>query len=123
MPTSAPAPVRRKPGVWLLVVVTVLAVAGGAAAIFGFDDLLGHGRLVTYNSYSMSPTLTAPTNLVVTSEHGPLHRGDLVLVAMTQFGSTPNSREVLTVRRVIGIGGDHLVCCDEHGDLQVNGKS
>jgi signal peptidase I len=110
--------------VWLLVVVTALAMAGGAMAIFGFDDAFGSYRDVLYNSYSMSPTLTAPTTLVVTAGHGPLRRGDLVLVDENYFGqSISTGATSSTVRRVIGIGGDHLVCCDAHDNLQVNGKS
>jgi signal peptidase I len=27
------------------------------------------------------------------------------------------------VKRVIGIGGDHVICCDDHGRITVNGKA
>jgi signal peptidase I len=39
------------------------------------------------------------------------------------FGLTaPDSSQHL-VKRVIGVGGDHVVCCDAKGKLQINGKS
>jgi signal peptidase I len=27
------------------------------------------------------------------------------------------------IKRVVGVGGDHVVCCDKEGRLQVNGRS
>ena len=27
------------------------------------------------------------------------------------------------IKRVIGVGGDHIVCCDQQGRIQINGKS
>lgn len=42
---------------------------------------------------------------------------------LSVFGITaPDSDEHL-VKRVIGIPGDHVVCCDAKGRLQINGKS
>jgi signal peptidase I len=119
----APAASRRRPGVWLLIVFTALALVGGAAGIFGLNKMAGNYRIVTYDSESMSPTLTNPARLIATRTHGPLRRGDLVLVSTAAFSQSTVGAAGLTVRRVIGIGGDHLVCCDAHDNLQVNGKS
>ncbi|MBG0852207.1 signal peptidase I [Streptomyces spinoverrucosus] len=45
-------------------------------------------------------------------------RGDVVV-----FDGTGNFGDADYVKRVVGVGGDHVVCCDEEGRLQVNGRS
>lgn len=42
---------------------------------------------------------------------------------LSAFGITaPDSSQHL-VKRVIGVGGDHIVCCDADGKLTINGKA
>ncbi|MGW3495571.1 signal peptidase I [Streptomyces sp. NPDC001020] len=66
-----------------------------------------------------------------------LRVGDRVLVNKLayRFGSEPQRGDVVVfdgagyfgdadyVKRVVGVGGDHVVCCDAKGRLEVNGRS
>jgi signal peptidase I len=66
-----------------------------------------------------------------------LRIGDRVLVNKVayRFGSEPQRGDVVVfdgtgyfgnadyVKRVVGVGGDHVVCCDKEGRLEVNGRS
>ncbi|GGY86600.1 signal peptidase I [Streptomyces poonensis] len=66
-----------------------------------------------------------------------LRIGDRVLVNKLayRFGSEPQRGDVVVfdgtgrfgdadyVKRVVGVGGDHVVCCDREGKLEVNGRS
>ncbi|GGL97249.1 signal peptidase I [Streptomyces fumigatiscleroticus] len=66
-----------------------------------------------------------------------LRVGDRVLVNKLayRFGAEPQRGDVVVfdgtgyfgpadyVKRVVGVGGDHVVCCDKEGRLTVNGRS
>ncbi|MBC9723574.1 signal peptidase I [Streptomyces sp. TRM68367] len=66
-----------------------------------------------------------------------LRIGDRVLVNKLayRFGAEPQRGDVVVfdgtgyfgdadyVKRVVGVGGDHVVCCDKEGRIQVNGWS
>ena len=43
--------------------------------------------------------------------------------AMVDVGVLPDPATQYLVKRVIGVGGDHVICCDVHGHLMVNGVS
>jgi signal peptidase I len=43
-----------------------------------------------------------------------------VLVAV---GVLPNPAKQFLVKRVIGVAGDHIVCCDTERNLEINGKT
>ena len=48
------------------------------------------------------------------------HRGEIVVFkSPMEWRSDP--REEDFIKRVIGVGGDHVVCCDDAGHLTVNG--
>ncbi len=50
------------------------------------------------------------------------HRGEIVVfVAPNEWRSIPTEEDF--IKRVIGVGGDHVVCCDAQGRISVNGKS
>jgi signal peptidase I len=51
-----------------------------------------------------------------------IRRGDLV---MFDFGAFPDAagEHGAILKRVVGIGGDTVACCDGKGQIQVNGKS
>ncbi|MEV5985088.1 signal peptidase I [Streptomyces sp. NPDC052051] len=65
-----------------------------------------------------------------------LRVGDRVLVNKVayRFGSKPQRGDVVVfdgtgyfgdgdyIKRVVGVGGDHVVCCDAKGRLEVNGR-
>ncbi|WP_309061721.1 signal peptidase I [Streptomyces sp.] len=46
------------------------------------------------------------------------HRGDVVV-----FDGTGYFGEADYIKRVVGVGGDRVVCCDEGGRIRVNGRS
>lgn len=66
-----------------------------------------------------------------------LRVGDRVLVNKLayRFGAQPRRGEVVVfdgtgyfgdadyIKRVVGVGGDHVVCCDKQGRIEVNGRS
>ncbi|CAM5268197.1 Signal peptidase I OS=Streptomyces alboniger OX=132473 GN=lepB PE=3 SV=1 [Streptomyces alboniger] len=47
-----------------------------------------------------------------------LRRGDVVV-----FDGTGYFGDADYVKRVVGVGGDHVVCCDKEGWIEVNGRS
>jgi signal peptidase I len=48
------------------------------------------------------------------------HRGEIIVFkAPMEWRSDPNEEDF--IKRVIGIGGDHVVCCDAQGRITVNG--
>jgi signal peptidase I len=50
-----------------------------------------------------------------------IHRGDVVVFDGTDtFGGDADPTDY--VKRVIGVGGDQVACCDRQGRLTVNGK-
>ncbi|HEX8970972.1 signal peptidase I [Oryzihumus sp.] len=121
---------------WLVVVVVALLVT-----------LVVRGFLVQsfyVPSASMQPTLQ-PGDRIMVTRVGVVHRGDIVVFdGSTTFaagGSTaPAPTGLVTkvvsgvasllsvqthesdyVKRVVGVAGDHVVCCDAQGALRVNG--
>ncbi|MCX5070723.1 signal peptidase I [Micromonospora lupini] len=50
------------------------------------------------------------------------HRGEVVVFkAPTEWSGNPDGEDF--IKRVIGVGGDHVVCCDAQERLMINGKS
>ena len=43
-------------------------------------------------------------------------------VGLVAVGVLPNPAKQYLVKRVIGVAGDHVVCCSKNGKLEVNGK-
>jgi signal peptidase I len=46
-----------------------------------------------------------------------VRRGDIVVFTDSLWGNVPE------VKRVVGVGGDKIVCCDKQGRMTVNGKA
>ncbi|MEV7421907.1 MULTISPECIES: signal peptidase I [unclassified Streptomyces] len=78
---------------------------------------------VVYRPYavptnSMDPTVKAGDRVLAQRISGDeVRRGDVVVFTDAQWGDMP------MVKRVVGIGGDKIACCDADGRLTVNGKS
>ncbi|WP_406725300.1 signal peptidase I [Streptomyces sp. GD-15H] len=73
-------------------------------------------------SGSMAPSLRAGDRVVVLKLAylfgAEPQRGDVVVFDGTgYFGDTDY------IKRVVGVGGDHVVCCDREGKIRVNGRS
>jgi signal peptidase I len=50
------------------------------------------------------------------------HRGEIIVFkAPLDWRSDPSEQDF--IKRVIGVGGDHVVCCDTRGRITVNGKA
>ncbi len=98
-------------------------------------------------SGSMEDTLQISDRVLVsklTTRFGDVERGDVVVFsdpdgwlgpqvdvgrdglagtiqdALEFVGVLPNSAEGHLIKRVIGVGGDHVVCCDDEGRVTVN---
>ncbi|WP_446219026.1 signal peptidase I [Micromonospora sp. IBHARD004] len=50
------------------------------------------------------------------------HRGEVIVFeAPTEWSGNPEGEDF--IKRVIGVGGDHVVCCDAQDRLVINGRS
>jgi signal peptidase I len=50
------------------------------------------------------------------------HRGEIIVFrAPLDWRSDPSEEDF--IKRVIGVGGDHVVCCDVQGRISINGKA
>ncbi|MCH0565325.1 MULTISPECIES: signal peptidase I [unclassified Streptomyces] len=81
--------------------------------------------------------VTRPFQIPSGSMEAGLRIGDRVLVNRLayRFGAEPRRGDVVVfdgtgyfgdadyVKRVVGVGGDHVVCCDKEGRITVNGRS
>jgi signal peptidase I len=98
-------------------VVSGLAIALGCAMFLGGFAWAG----LTYRPYtvptdSMRPTVV-PGDRVLAEKvsESEVHRGDVVVFKDKLWGNEP------LVKRVVGVGGDVVACCDKQGRLTVNG--
>ncbi|WP_320777665.1 signal peptidase I [Streptomyces sp. CRN 30] len=85
----------------------------------------------------LSTFVLQPFQIPSGSMESRLRIGDRVLVNKLayRFGSEPQRGDVVVfdgvgyfgdadyVKRVVGVGGDHVVCCGREGRLEVNGRS
>jgi signal peptidase I len=124
--TAGPPRVARLPGVtkpgqkpktrrrgwivyWVLTAVVVLVAVAGLVTIHLT------GRAFTEPSTSMANTIK-PGDLLIAAHTRQVHRGDVIVERQT----TPAPGDYL--RRVIGLPGDQVACCDASGRITVNGK-
>jgi signal peptidase I len=109
------AAVRRSAGrgrtlAWLAALVMPTGAALALAAAFG---------VATVHNDSMNPTLHSG-DTVLFDRWSPPGRGDVVLLIDREGWS--GTRDALLVKRVVGVAGDVVVCCEAGtGRLLVNG--
>lgn len=86
---------------------------------------------------SLNAFVAQPFQIPSGSMENGLRIGDRVLVNKLayRFGAEPRRGDVVVfdgtgyfgdadyIKRVVGVGGDHVVCCDKEGRIQVNGRS
>ncbi|WTX00628.1 signal peptidase I [Streptomycetaceae bacterium NBC_01309] len=78
-------------------------------------------RMYAVPSGSMEPTLRGGDRLLVREGGGgDVTRGDVVVFAADGW-SQGGGQDF--VKRVVGVGGDVVACCDERGRVRVNGLS
>ena len=84
----------------------------------------------------LSTFVVRPFQIPSGSMEQALRIGDRVLVNKLayRFGAVPQRGDIVVfdgtgyfghadyVKRVVGVGGDHVVCCDREGRIQVNGR-
>jgi signal peptidase I len=105
---------RERPGR----VVSGLAVTLGCVLFlggFGWAALVY--RPYTVPTESMRPAVAPGDKVLAQKVSGSqVHRGDVVVFKDPLWGSQP------LVKRVVGVGGDVVACCDARGRLTVDGK-
>lgn len=99
-------------------VLSSLAVAVGCVLFLGG---FAWGAVVykpyTVPTASMSPTVEAGDRVLAERIDGAdVRRGDVVVFTDSVWGDQP------MVKRVVGVGGDKVACCDADGRLTVNGE-
>ncbi|MFE7749304.1 signal peptidase I [Streptomyces sp. NPDC057428] len=99
-------------------VVSNLAVAVGCVLFLGG---FAWGAVVyapyTVPTDSMTPTVDAGDRVLAERVDGnDVRRGDVVVFTDAAWGDVP------MVKRVVGVGGDRIVCCGKDGRLTINGK-
>ncbi|MFI8994114.1 signal peptidase I [Streptomyces sp. NPDC053542] len=103
---------------------TVGSVLSGLAVAVGCVLFLGGfiWGAVLYRPYtvptdSMAPTIAAGARVLAQHVDGSeVRRGDVVVFRDSVWGDMP------MVKRVVGVGGDKVACCNADGRLTVNGK-
>jgi len=87
-------------------------------AITGATRLAAQLGIVSAATTTMEPTVQ-PGDRLVYWKHGGIRRGDLVLLSVQV---TRTARE-LVIRRVIGLPGDRVACCNAQGLITVDGRA
>lgn len=126
-------PLRRRP--WFLLSAIVVAALVLAGLVRGLVV-----QTFTVPSESMEPTISVDDRIAVWRPDaltGSIGRGDIVVIdGRGSFVSGQNSslgqkvgswfgigpRDVFYVKRVIGVAGDRVKCCNDEGKLLVNGE-
>ena len=110
--TQWPVPPRRRRPWRIVYWVTLgLLCAAVAGLVVGFYMTFGAIRII---SSGMAPTLPAGSVAYYQRGAGGVVRGDLVVI---------NSPSGLLVRRVIGLPGDRVMCCNSDGWMEVDGQT
>lgn len=131
--TTTGVPLRRRP--WFLLSAVVVAALVLAGLVRGLVV-----QTFTVPSESMEPTISVDQRIAVWRPDaltGSIGRGDIVVIdGRGSFVSGQNSslgqkvgswfgigpRDVFYVKRVIGVAGDRVKCCNDDGKLLVNGE-
>lgn len=94
-----------------------LAVAVGCVLFLGgFAWAAVEYRPYTVPTESMTPTVNAGDRVLAQRVDGSeVRRGDVVVFTDPAWGDMP------MVKRVVGIGGDKVACCEKDGRLTING--
>jgi signal peptidase I len=112
---ALPAPARGLRGrvtFWLLFAACVLAWVGGVVTVVATT------RVFTVPSTSMENTIRPGDRLLV-DRTTQVRRGDVIVEQQRQATYLALGDYV---RRVIGLPGDHVVCCNAAGHITVDGK-
>lgn len=120
---TPPAPPAKHPVSRVLIAMVLIAVAGVVVAGFGFFGFAQYRAFDVTADNAEAGVLKGVGTVITKAVDAPeIHRGDLV---MLDFGAFPDSagEHGAVLKRVIGVGGDAVNCCDPQGNMMVNGKS
>lgn len=98
------------------VVFWVLAGLCGVTLIGGAATVITTAKSFSVPGLSMENTIM-PGDHVLVDRTAQVHRGDVIVE------QEPASGPGFHVRRVIGLPGDHVACCDGQNRVTVNGKA
>lgn len=119
--TEQPAPAKKKNGsFWKELPILLIAAVVVALLVRAF-------LLQTFwvPSPSMEHTLNIKDRVLVNKlvyDYRDPRRGEVIVFnSPLSWRADPN--EKVFVKRVIGIGGDHIICCDSNGRITVNGRA
>jgi signal peptidase I len=117
--SARPSATRRRTGRIVFWVIFAAAAASVVAA-----HLWGSKTVSSFSepSPSMEPTVQ-PGNDLLADIGSAVRRGDIITLYLPPDFSTKISTGGDYVRRVIGLPGDRVACCDSRGRVTVNGKS
>jgi signal peptidase I len=105
-----------------VVAAAVVMAVGAVVVIAAFVWQQVSYAAVVEPTDGMKPTIHRGDRIVVRRTGGEtVQRGDVVMFATNGWGQELSG--VSLVRRVIGIGGDTVVCCDSERRITVNGKA
>ncbi|NUS74088.1 MAG: signal peptidase I [Corynebacteriales bacterium] len=111
---------KRKRSFWLELPILVLVAVIVAVVVRTFF-------LQTFYipSSSMEKTLLPNDRVLVNKviyDFRDPHRGEVVVFEPPKTWDVPDGKDDY-IKRVIGVGGDHIVCCDDDGRITINGKA
>jgi signal peptidase I len=115
---APPGKPRRRAGrviFWLLVTLSAALVVAG----IGLAAKTMHQYYEPPQGMGMSNTVQ-PGDRVFVALGTNVRRGDIVVASMP---ASAHGAGGLVVKRVIGLPGDHVACCDGQGRVTVNGKA
>ncbi|MCK2245337.1 MULTISPECIES: signal peptidase I [unclassified Crossiella] len=104
----------------------VICVLGLVLAFVGIGVLTNRYDRFRVETSSMENTLAAGKRAItrpVTDGGVSVQRGDVVVFDPNESGWPGREPGAQLVKRVVGIGGDSVTCCDLDGRLQVNGRT
>ncbi len=113
---AAPRP-RRSPGQWAVLVAREAGIVAAVVVVLLVIARLVAGQLAYVADDAMEPTLSAGDRVVVTSWGEPAS-GDVVLLRTPEGWSSPSDT---ALARIIAVGGQRVVCCDDARRLTVDG--
>jgi signal peptidase I len=99
-------------GFWALIGLAVLLLVASIVSLFLIT------RVYSVSTPTMEHTVPAGDRVLL-APGSAIHRGDVVVLRVPV--SVSDSTTVF-VKRVIGLPGDHVACCDPRGRVTVNGK-